>query len=168
MREIHELIKEGWKLGKHSFVLENICIINQIYCFMGGGAGGVFSCLIDMVLCWCAVFDPDASNSSWAEMEPYVIGSYSLRHPLSVSMKARLVLQYLATMGDYQEVHCHKHLCVCVCVCVCALAGVPNHHGGLPGGRLSVCHLCVVCLCRVCVCAIVSGHHGGYQEVRYG
>ncbi|XP_076447473.1 DDB1- and CUL4-associated factor 1-like isoform X2 [Babylonia areolata] len=49
------------------------------------------------------VFDPDASNSSWAEMEPFVIGSYSLKHPLSVTMKARLIIQYLITMGDYQE-----------------------------------------------------------------
>nr|KAG5696452.1 hypothetical protein BaRGS_020989 [Batillaria attramentaria] len=49
------------------------------------------------------VFDPDCSNSSWAEMEPYVIGSYSLQPPLTVTMKQRLILQYLAPMGDYQE-----------------------------------------------------------------
>ncbi|KAL8603740.1 hypothetical protein ACOMHN_024356 [Nucella lapillus] len=49
------------------------------------------------------VFDPEASNSSWAEMEPFVIGFYSLKHPLTTSMKARLIVQYLITMGDYQE-----------------------------------------------------------------
>ena len=51
-----------------------------------------------------SVFDPETSNSSWAEMEPFVIGCYSLKHPLTIGMKARLILQYLATMGDYQEV----------------------------------------------------------------
>ena len=89
-----------------------------------------------------AVFDPDASNSSWAEMEPYVIGSYSLRHPLSVSMKARLVLQYLATMGDYQEVDCHLFVCMCVFVYVC--------------GYVCVCiHVCVYVCVHMCVCSWV-------------
>ena len=67
----------------------------------------VFTCVARVSqYCFCLspVLDPDASNSSWAEMEPYVIGSYSLKHPLSITMKSRLILQYLGTMGDYQEV----------------------------------------------------------------
>ena len=42
------------------------------------------------------------SNSSWAEMERFVIGSYRLE-PLSVEMKERLVGLYLTAMGEYQE-----------------------------------------------------------------
>ena len=42
------------------------------------------------------------SNSSWAEMERFVIGSYRL-DPLSVEMKERLVVLYLTAMGEYQE-----------------------------------------------------------------
>ncbi|XP_069101399.1 DDB1- and CUL4-associated factor 1-like isoform X2 [Argopecten irradians] len=42
------------------------------------------------------------SNSSWAEMEPYVIGTFCLS-PLSAAMKQRLILQYLTHMGEYQE-----------------------------------------------------------------
>lgn len=49
------------------------------------------------------VFDGDHSNSSWAEMRPLVIGSYSL-NPLTTSMKQRLILQYLTPLGDYHEV----------------------------------------------------------------
>lgn len=45
----------------------------------------------------------ECSNSSWAEMEPLVIGSYSLKPPLPTTMKQRLILQYLIPMGDYQE-----------------------------------------------------------------
>ncbi|XP_005091731.1 DDB1- and CUL4-associated factor 1 [Aplysia californica] len=47
-------------------------------------------------------FDPEHSNSSWAEIRPYVIGTYCLE-PLSVSMKQRLILQYLTPLGDYHE-----------------------------------------------------------------
>lgn len=47
-------------------------------------------------------FDGEHSNSSWAEMRPLVIGSYSLS-PLTSSMKQRLILQYLTPLGDYHE-----------------------------------------------------------------
>ncbi|GFN76202.1 transcription elongation factor spt6 [Plakobranchus ocellatus] len=47
-------------------------------------------------------FDAEHSNSSWAELQPLVIGSYSL-HPLTNSMKQRLILQYLTPLGDYHE-----------------------------------------------------------------
>ena len=45
----------------------------------------------------------DYSNSTWSELEPYVIGSFSLE-PLTLGMKQRLILQYLTPMGEYQEV----------------------------------------------------------------
>ncbi|KAH3892821.1 hypothetical protein DPMN_016951, partial [Dreissena polymorpha] len=44
----------------------------------------------------------DVSNSSWAEIQPYVIGSYSLE-PMTLGMKQRMILQYLTPMGEYQE-----------------------------------------------------------------
>lgn len=47
-------------------------------------------------------FENELSNSSWAELKPLVIGSYSL-HPLTNSMKQRLILQYLIPLGDYHE-----------------------------------------------------------------
>lgn len=43
------------------------------------------------------------SNSSWAEMEPYVIGRHCM-FPLSLVMRQRFILQYLAPTGEYQEV----------------------------------------------------------------
>ncbi|XP_046327233.1 DDB1- and CUL4-associated factor 1-like isoform X2 [Haliotis rufescens] len=46
--------------------------------------------------------DLECSNSSWAELEPYVIGSYSMS-PLTAGMKQRMILQYLIPMGEYQE-----------------------------------------------------------------
>jgi len=46
--------------------------------------------------------DPEHSNSSWAEMRPFVIGTYCL-DPLSITMKQRLILQYLTPLGDYHE-----------------------------------------------------------------
>ncbi|XP_041347553.1 DDB1- and CUL4-associated factor 1-like [Gigantopelta aegis] len=50
----------------------------------------------------CVISEADQSNSSWAEMQPYVIGSYSME-PLTTSMKQRMILQYLTPMGEYQE-----------------------------------------------------------------
>ncbi|GFS09654.1 protein VPRBP [Elysia marginata] len=47
-------------------------------------------------------FENEHSNSSWAELQPLVIGSYSLQ-PLTNSMKQRLILQYLTPLGDYHE-----------------------------------------------------------------
>ncbi|KAI0224040.1 DDB1- and CUL4-associated factor 1 [Lamellibrachia satsuma] len=48
----------------------------------------------------------ECSNSSWAEMEPYVIGSYCMS-PLTSEMHQRLILQYLTPLGEYQELLCH-------------------------------------------------------------
>lgn len=42
------------------------------------------------------------SNSSWAELEPLIVGSFRL-HPLTKEMQQRFILQYLTPMGDYQE-----------------------------------------------------------------
>ena len=60
------------------------------------------------------IFLGECSNSSWADLEPLVIGSYSL-HPLTPSMQQRLILQYLTPLGEYQEVsgtvgHCVSYL----------------------------------------------------------
>lgn len=46
------------------------------------------------------------SNSSWAEIEPLMIGSVQL-YPLTNEMKQRFILQYLTPMGDYQELLYH-------------------------------------------------------------
>lgn len=46
----------------------------------------------------------DWSSSSWAELEPYLIGPHYCLHPLSKEMKQRLILWYLVPVGEYQEV----------------------------------------------------------------
>ncbi|XP_046446583.1 DDB1- and CUL4-associated factor 1-like isoform X1 [Daphnia pulex] len=48
----------------------------------------------------------DSSNSSWAEMESYVIGTYQM-HPLTDSTRQILILRYLTPMGEYQELLVH-------------------------------------------------------------
>jgi len=45
----------------------------------------------------------EGSNSCWAEIEPFVIGTYPM-FPLTVEMQQRLILHYLQPMGEYQEV----------------------------------------------------------------
>jgi len=47
----------------------------------------------------------DGSNSCWAEMEQFVIGTYPM-YPLTIDMQQRLILHYLQPMGEYQEVIC--------------------------------------------------------------
>ncbi|GAB6021466.1 hypothetical protein CHUAL_004070 [Chamberlinius hualienensis] len=42
------------------------------------------------------------SNGSWAEMEPFIIGTHKM-FPLTPTMQQRLTLQYLTAMGEYQE-----------------------------------------------------------------
>jgi HIV-1 Vpr-binding protein len=51
----------------------------------------------------------EGSNSCWAEMEPFVIGTYQM-YPLTVEMQQRLILHYLQPMGEYQEVS-HYNFC---------------------------------------------------------
>ncbi|RWS14691.1 protein VPRBP-like isoform X2 [Dinothrombium tinctorium] len=60
---------------------------------------------------YCGLMSPpqlnsECSNSSWAEVEPYMIGSFQM-YPLTPEMKQRFILQYLIPMGDYQELLCH-------------------------------------------------------------
>ena len=45
----------------------------------------------------------EGSNSCWAELEPFVIGTHKM-YPLSGEMRQRLILHYLQPMGEYQEV----------------------------------------------------------------
>ncbi|KAF5303319.1 hypothetical protein FQA39_LY10058 [Lamprigera yunnana] len=45
---------------------------------------------------------PDSSNSSWAELESYMIGNLQL-HPPTLATKQILILRYLTPMGEYQE-----------------------------------------------------------------
>lgn len=42
------------------------------------------------------------SNSSWAEMETYVIGNIQI-HPPTLATRQMLILRYLTPMGEYQE-----------------------------------------------------------------
>ncbi|XP_012267581.2 DDB1- and CUL4-associated factor 1 [Athalia rosae] len=42
------------------------------------------------------------SNSSWAEMESYVIGNVQI-HPPTLATRQMLILRYLTPMGEYQE-----------------------------------------------------------------
>ncbi|XP_026314359.1 protein mahjong isoform X2 [Hyposmocoma kahamanoa] len=51
------------------------------------------------------VQDP-SSNSSWAEMETYVIGNIQI-HPPTDATKQMLILRYLTPMGEYQEFLSH-------------------------------------------------------------
>ncbi|KAM7301190.1 DDB1 and CUL4-associated factor 1 isoform X3 [Ixodes scapularis] len=44
----------------------------------------------------------ECSNSSWAELEPLMIGSHQV-YPLTAGMQQRLILQYLTPLGEYQE-----------------------------------------------------------------
>uniref|UniRef100_A0A146LRX2 DDB1-and CUL4-associated factor-like 1 n=1 Tax=Lygus hesperus TaxID=30085 RepID=A0A146LRX2_LYGHE len=48
----------------------------------------------------------DCSNSSWAEMETFVIGSVQM-HPLTLATKQMFILRYLTPMGEYQEFLSH-------------------------------------------------------------
>lgn len=45
----------------------------------------------------------ECSNSSWANVEPYMIGSYQM-YPVTPVLEQRFILQYLTPMGEYQEV----------------------------------------------------------------
>ncbi|KAB0791614.1 hypothetical protein PPYR_03414 [Photinus pyralis] len=47
-------------------------------------------------------FVPESSNSSWAELESYMIGNLQL-HPPTLATKRILILRYLTPMGEYQE-----------------------------------------------------------------
>jgi len=59
-----------------------------LYCLTGGGNGALSEC----------------SNSSWAEMESYVIGNIQI-YPPTLATRQVLILRYLTPMGEYQEVN---------------------------------------------------------------
>ncbi|XP_076304060.1 lisH and WD40 domain-containing protein mahjong isoform X1 [Tachypleus tridentatus] len=44
----------------------------------------------------------ECSNSSWADLEPYMIGSFQM-FPLTLEMQQRFILQYLTPIGEYQD-----------------------------------------------------------------
>uniref|UniRef100_T1KIJ0 DDB1- and CUL4-associated factor 1 n=2 Tax=Tetranychus urticae TaxID=32264 RepID=T1KIJ0_TETUR len=48
----------------------------------------------------------ECSNSSWADIEPYMIGSFQM-YPLTPEMQQRFIFQYLTPIGDYQEILVH-------------------------------------------------------------
>ncbi|KAI5701893.1 hypothetical protein M8J75_014419 [Diaphorina citri] len=48
----------------------------------------------------------DASNSSWAEMEPMIVGTIPV-HPLTTETQQLFILKYLTPMGEYQEFISH-------------------------------------------------------------
>ncbi|XP_054716425.1 LOW QUALITY PROTEIN: DDB1- and CUL4-associated factor 1-like [Uloborus diversus] len=48
----------------------------------------------------------EGSNSSWIELESYVIGSHQV-YPLTLAAQQRYVLQYLTPMGEYQDLIGH-------------------------------------------------------------
>ncbi|CAL1260932.1 unnamed protein product [Larinioides sclopetarius] len=48
----------------------------------------------------------DSSNSSWVELEQYVIGSYQV-YPLNIAVEQRFILEYLTPMGEYQDLLGH-------------------------------------------------------------
>ncbi|XP_034255066.1 DDB1- and CUL4-associated factor 1 isoform X2 [Thrips palmi] len=48
----------------------------------------------------------ECSNSSWAEMENYVIGSIQM-YPLNIATQQMFILRYLTPMGEYQEFLSH-------------------------------------------------------------
>lgn len=48
----------------------------------------------------------ECSNSSWAEMENYVIGNVQM-YPLNIATQQMFILRYLTPMGEYQEFLSH-------------------------------------------------------------
>ncbi|GIX72745.1 hypothetical protein CDAR_65531 [Caerostris darwini] len=48
----------------------------------------------------------DGSNSSWVELEQFVIGSYQV-YPLNIAVEQRFILEYLTPMGEYQDLLGH-------------------------------------------------------------
>ncbi|KAG0729825.1 Protein mahjong [Chionoecetes opilio] len=53
----------------------------------------------------------DCSNSSWAEMGSFIVGTYQM-FPVTRDTQQMFILKYLRPIGEYQEVS------VCGCVCV--------------------------------------------------
>ena len=54
----------------------------------------------------------DSSNSSWAEMEPQIIGHFPI-HPLTEAAKQIFIIKLLTPLAEYQEFLAHSHDQVC-------------------------------------------------------
>ncbi|XP_069696548.1 DDB1- and CUL4-associated factor 1 isoform X2 [Periplaneta americana] len=65
---------------------------------IGGGGGGGGGCPNISI--------SECSNSSWAEMESYVIGNIQI-YPPTLATRQMLILRYLTPMGEYQEFLSH-------------------------------------------------------------
>ena len=48
-------------------------------------------------------YNNDCSNSSWAEMSSYIVGTYQM-FPVTNETKQVFILKYLRPVGEYQEV----------------------------------------------------------------
>ena len=55
----------------------------------------------------------DSSNSSWAEMEPQIIGHFPI-HPLTEAAKQIFIIKLLTPLAEYQEFLAHSHDQVCL------------------------------------------------------
>ena len=49
-----------------------------------------------------SIINSDCSNSSWAEMSSYIVGSYQM-FPVTRDTKVLFILKYLRPVGEYQE-----------------------------------------------------------------
>jgi len=77
-----------------------------LYCMTGGGNGALSEC----------------SNSSWAEMESYVIGNIQI-YPPTLATRQVLILRYLTPMGEYQEVNKYLFVTACTKCVFCIFMG---------------------------------------------
>jgi hypothetical protein len=55
-----------------------------------------------------AASSADGSNSSWAEMEPQIIGHFSI-YPLSDIAKQIFIIKLLSPLAEYQEFLTYSH-----------------------------------------------------------
>lgn len=50
-----------------------------------------------------SLISSDCSNSSWAEMSSYIVGTFKM-YPVNKETKEMFMLKYLRPVGEYQEV----------------------------------------------------------------
>ncbi|XP_076063100.1 lisH and WD40 domain-containing protein mahjong isoform X2 [Oratosquilla oratoria] len=57
-----------------------------------------------------SLLNSDCSNSSWAEMSSYIVGTYQM-YPLTREVQEMFILRYLRPVGEYQESlgHVYEH-----------------------------------------------------------
>lgn len=66
----------------------------------------------------------ECSNSSWAEMESFVIGSFQM-YPPTLITKQILILRYLTPVGEYMEVNCFLNYLKQVFSCIFSTSAMP-------------------------------------------